>query len=121
VVLEDQPGEYSYPAVIQTRDGLIHVTHTWRRERIKHAVFDPARFEPRPIVDGAWPGMEDRWATDLGPSPSRRRPGPTAAGAAITVHAEPRHVLSAPFTCERSTRLGLVTITDWCGRQQHLA
>jgi predicted neuraminidase len=43
VVLEDAPGEYSYPAAIQTRDGLVHVTYTWKRERIKHVVLDPAR------------------------------------------------------------------------------
>ena len=54
-VLEDQPGEYSYPAVIQAADGLVHVTYTWRRERIKHAVLDPARLVLRPIVDGVWP------------------------------------------------------------------
>ena len=45
VVLEDAPGEYSYPAVIQSRDGLVHVTYTWRRERIKHVVLDPATIE----------------------------------------------------------------------------
>ena len=42
-VLEDQPGEYSYPAIIQTSDGLVHITYTWKRERIRHAVLDPAR------------------------------------------------------------------------------
>ena len=31
LILEDQPGEYSYPAVIQTADGLVHVTYTWKR------------------------------------------------------------------------------------------
>jgi predicted neuraminidase len=39
--LEREPGEYSYPAIIQTRDGLLHITYTWRRERIKHVVVDP--------------------------------------------------------------------------------
>jgi len=55
VVLEDQPGEYSYPAVIQTKNGLVHVTYTWKRQRIRHAVLDPTKFELREIKDGAWP------------------------------------------------------------------
>lgn len=55
VVLENEPGEYSYPAIIQTSDGLIHVTYTWRREKIKHAVIDPHQVKPRELVDGNWP------------------------------------------------------------------
>lgn len=44
LTLEDQPGqEYSYPAVIQSRDGLVHVLYTWRRTRMRHVVIDPAR------------------------------------------------------------------------------
>ena len=41
-VLESEPGEYSYPAVIQAADGRVHVTYTWNRKRIKHAVLTPA-------------------------------------------------------------------------------
>jgi alpha-L-rhamnosidase len=56
LVLEDTPGnEYSYPAVIQTRDGLVHVTYTWKRQRIKHVVIDPEKLPRRPIIDGEWP------------------------------------------------------------------
>ncbi|HYV04249.1 MAG TPA: sialidase family protein [Blastocatellia bacterium] len=55
LAIEDQPGEYSYPAVIQTRDGLVHVTYTWKRERIKHVVIDPAKLELRDMPDGRWP------------------------------------------------------------------
>lgn len=55
LVLEREPGEYSYPAVIQANDGRVHVTYTWKRQRIKHAVLDPARFELRAMPDGEWP------------------------------------------------------------------
>ncbi|HJZ70946.1 MAG TPA: sialidase family protein [Vicinamibacterales bacterium] len=41
LVLESDAGEYSYPAVIQSTDGLVHITYTWRRQRIKHVVLDP--------------------------------------------------------------------------------
>jgi len=41
--LARNPGELSYPAVVQARDGKVHITYTWKREKIRHAVVDPAR------------------------------------------------------------------------------
>jgi predicted neuraminidase len=38
--LESNNGEYSYPCVIETRDGKIHVTYTFRRYSIKHVEFN---------------------------------------------------------------------------------
>jgi predicted neuraminidase len=55
LVLENQPGEYSYPAVIQTADGLVHVTYTWKRQRIKHVVIDPGKLSLREMPDRRWP------------------------------------------------------------------
>lgn len=60
LVLESAPGEYSYPAVIQTRDNQVHFTYTWKRERIRHVVVDPALLTTKPIVDSNWPAEESR-------------------------------------------------------------
>ena len=34
--LEDQPGEYSYPSMIQGRNGDLHITYTYRRMKIRY-------------------------------------------------------------------------------------
>ena len=42
LTLERARGEYSYPAVIQSKDGRVHITYTYLRQSVKHAVLDPA-------------------------------------------------------------------------------
>jgi predicted neuraminidase len=58
LVLERDRGEFSYPAVIQASDGLVHITYTWQRQSVKHVVVDPAELTLTPIVDGKWPAGE---------------------------------------------------------------
>ena len=33
--------EYSYPSIIQTEDGLVHIVYTWNRKTVKYVVIDP--------------------------------------------------------------------------------
>jgi predicted neuraminidase len=44
LTLENEAGqEFSYPAVIQSSDGRVHVTYTWKRRLVRHVVIDPNR------------------------------------------------------------------------------
>jgi predicted neuraminidase len=49
LTLESNPGEYSYPCIIQANDGRIHITYTYRRCSIKHVE------------------LNERWLTELHP------------------------------------------------------
>lgn len=55
LILEDSPiGEYSYPSVIQSKDGYVHIVYTWRREKIKYVKVNPTLLEEKPIVGNKW-------------------------------------------------------------------
>ena len=45
IIEQADKGEFSYPAMIQTSDGLVHMTFTWNRQKVKHIVVDPAQIE----------------------------------------------------------------------------
>jgi predicted neuraminidase len=53
VVLEnDMLGEYSYPAVIQSADGMVHIVYTWRRKKIRYVEIDLTKLEGKEMGDG---------------------------------------------------------------------
>ena len=59
LILEDSPvSQYSYPSIIQTKDGLVHIVYTWRRQRIKHVVVDPTKLKLMEIKNGEWPKVK---------------------------------------------------------------
>ncbi len=46
LTLEDSPvSQYSYPSIIQGKDGKLHAVYTWRRQRIKYSEIDPKVLE----------------------------------------------------------------------------
>jgi alpha-L-rhamnosidase len=56
VVLEDSPiKEYSYPSVIQSNDGMVHIVYTWRRQKVKYVKIDLKKLEGKEIKNGMWP------------------------------------------------------------------
>ncbi len=58
-ILEDSPiSQYSYPSIIQGKDGMVHIVYTWRREKIKYVKVDPSKLKGKKIINGQWPAMK---------------------------------------------------------------
>ncbi len=59
LILEDSPiSQYSYPSVIQGKDGMVHIVYTWRREKIKYVKVDPKKLKLKAIKNEKWPGLK---------------------------------------------------------------
>ena len=66
-ILEDSPiSQYSYPSVIQSADGMVHIVYTWRRQKIKYVKLDPSKLVAIKIVDGKWPPLKGYEAPKAG-------------------------------------------------------
>lgn len=48
-VEKEEKGEFSYPAMTQAKDGLVHMTYTWNRRKVRHIVIDPEQLELQSI------------------------------------------------------------------------
>lgn len=47
LTLEDSPiSQYSYPAIIEGKDGTLHCLYTWRRQRMAYKQIDLSRLQP---------------------------------------------------------------------------
>lgn len=58
VLEQEEKAEFSYPAIIQAKNGLVHMTYTWKRQRIKHVVLDPKEITEGEILS------HDNWHSD---------------------------------------------------------
>ncbi len=50
ILEREEKAEFSYPAIIQSKDGLVHMSYTWKRKRIKHVVIDPKKIETGDVL-----------------------------------------------------------------------
>jgi alpha-L-rhamnosidase len=51
----DHAGEYSYPSVIQSADGMVHIVYTWHRKKIRYIKLDPSKLKLVKIMTPQWP------------------------------------------------------------------
>ena len=52
VVLDTQ---YRELRPIQAGNGQVHITYTWKRQKVRHVVLDPGKLETHEMTKGAWP------------------------------------------------------------------
>lgn len=65
-ILEDSPiSQYSYPSVIQGKDGMVHIVYTWRRKAIKYVKIDPDKLVLSKISDMKWPSKIETSAVQV--------------------------------------------------------
>lgn len=104
LTLENSPAdEFSYPAVVQTRDGLVHISYTWKRQRIKHVALDPALL---PFPEGKTVAPEHTTPDPIGmlpPDHERRQTTRLFGGYALAAGAQPRTASRASDVRHRST------------------
>ncbi|MDA7920191.1 exo-alpha-sialidase [Verrucomicrobiales bacterium] len=50
IVEKADSGEFSYPAMIQTKDGLVHMTYTWNRKKVRHVTIDPSKLKTQALA-----------------------------------------------------------------------
>jgi predicted neuraminidase len=55
VTIGEKKAYGAYPAAIQASDGHVHITYTWRREKINYVVIDPSKLVLRDIRNAKWP------------------------------------------------------------------
>ena len=55
VLEDDHAGQYSYPSVIQSKDGMVHIVYTYHRKKIRYVELDPSKLELKKIENGVWP------------------------------------------------------------------
>jgi predicted neuraminidase/sugar phosphate isomerase/epimerase len=82
VLEQDTAGQYSYPSVIQSADGMVQVVYTWRRKRIKYVEIDPSKLVLKEIVNGLWPGSQTAGGAQAAAAPQTAGPAPPLSASA---------------------------------------